>query len=60
MDCDTCGRHVPSREIFAVSKPDGSIAMACGRCRRLVARRPRNGVQRVLSAGQAVPLLPAG
>lgn len=37
MECDACGRYLPSRQIGPLLGPPGQVVMACGRGRRKIA-----------------------
>lgn len=39
MDCESCGRHLPSGAIGHVRSSTGTVVMVCGRCRRHVIGR---------------------
>jgi ribosome-binding protein aMBF1 (putative translation factor) len=59
MDCESCGRHRPSEQVVPARSINGTVLMACGRCRRhfigraeaTIDLRPGSGSQRQAAAG---------
>ena len=50
MECDSCGRYVPSAQVLPALDHEGRMSMACARCR---APEPP------LTAGPSVVLTPS-
>lgn len=63
MDCESCGRHVPSDQVGPLRPGNGAVVMACGRCRRHAARTRRHVARTVHEVfthrKQPPPRLPA-
>ena len=38
MECDSCGRYVPSADVLPTLDREGRLSMACARCRELKLR----------------------
>jgi hypothetical protein len=62
MECDACGRYMPSAKVLPVLDREGGVLMACPDCR--LDDRPGqpspSAVIPALSLARTIPAVPAG